>query len=134
MMRKQTTAALTLAAGILSVAGCTQAGPASASSRRTPPAAVAAGEPVDCVHTRLIDDTRVFGDRTIDFHMLNGTIYRNTLPHSCPNLGFDERFAYKTTTGQLCSLDTITVLPTGSSIPGPTCGLGQFQPVKLASR
>ena len=133
-MRKSTIAAIVLAAGALSGAGCTQAGPATTSSRRAPPAAVAAGAPVDCVLTRLIDDTRVFGDSTIDFHMRDGTIYRNTLPHSCPNLGFDERFAYKTTTGQLCSLDTITVLPTGSSIPGPTCGLGKFQPVKLAGR
>jgi hypothetical protein len=127
-------AAFALAAGALSAAACTQTEAASASSRQPPPAAVAAGEPVDCVQTSLIEDTRIFGDSTIDFHMRNGVTYRNTLPHSCPNLGFDKRFAYKTTTGQLCSLDTITVLPTGSSIPGPTCGLGKFQPVKLASR
>lgn len=134
-MRTPTIAtAFALAAGALSAAGCTQAEPASASSPRVPPAAVAAGAPVDCVLTRLIDDTRVFGDSTIDFHMRDGTIYRNTLPHSCPNLGFEQRFAYKTSVGQLCSLDTITVLPSGSSIPGPTCGLGQFQPVKLAGR
>jgi hypothetical protein len=68
----------------------------------------------------------------IDFHMRNGKVYRNTLPMSCPNLGFEQRFSYKTTTGQLCSVDTITVLIQGSSIPGPTCGLSQFAPVTLA--
>jgi hypothetical protein len=109
--------------------GCTQGQPASASARHVPPAAVATGAAVDCVQTSLIDDTKVWNDAVIDFRMRNGVTYRNTLPHSCPNLGFDERFSYRTTTGQLCSIDTITVLPTGSSIPGPTCGLGKFQPV-----
>jgi hypothetical protein len=135
-MSKRTMALLAAALAALPLAGCTQApaASASASARHTPPAAVAAGAAVDCVRTSLIEDTRVFGDSTIDFHMRSGVTYRNTLPHSCPNLGFDERFGYKTTNGQLCSIDTITVLPTGSSIPGPTCGLGPFQPVKLASR
>jgi succinyl-diaminopimelate desuccinylase len=68
----------------------------------------------------------------IDFVMNDGTRYRNTLAGRCPNLGFDQRFAYKTATSALCDVDTITVLPTGSSIPGPTCGLGKFAPVKLA--
>jgi hypothetical protein len=124
-------AALTAGLAGLSVTACTQSPAASpsTSARHAPPTAVAAGPAVDCVQTSLIDNTRVYGDSTIDFHMRNGVIYRNTLPHSCPNLGFDERFGYKTTTGQLCSIDTITVLPTGSSIPGPTCGLGKFQPV-----
>ncbi len=131
-MSKPTIAAL----AVLFLAGCAQvpAASASASARRTPPAAVAVGAAVDCVRTNLIEDTRVYGDSTIDFHMRNGVIYRNTLPRSCPNLGFDQRFSYKTTTGQLCGIDTITVLPTGSSLPGPTCGLGKFQPVTLASR
>jgi hypothetical protein len=125
---------LAIALTALSVAGCseTPAASASAAARHTPPVAVAAGPAVDCVQTSLIEDTRIYGDSTIDFHMRNGVTYRNTLPHSCPNLGSDQRFGYKTTTGQLCRIDTITVLPTGSSIPGPTCGLGKFQPVTLS--
>jgi hypothetical protein len=131
-MSKQAQAALAASLTALALAGCTQAPAASASARRTPPAAVAAGPAEDCVQTSLIDNTRVYGDTTIDFHMRNGKVYRNVLPHSCPNLGFDERFVYRTTTGQLCSIDTITVLPTGSSIPGPTCALGKFQPVTIS--
>jgi hypothetical protein len=132
----RTLPALVALAAAFATAGCTRtpAASASASARHAPPAAVAAGAAVDCVQTSLIEDTRVHGDSTIDFHMRNGVTYRNSLPHSCPNLGFDERFGYKTTTGQLCSIDTITVLPTGSSIPGPTCALGKFQPVTLAGR
>jgi hypothetical protein len=123
---------LVVAAAAVSAAGCTQPPAASASARRTAPAAVAEGQPIDCVRTSMIDRTRVYGDSVIDFHMRDGRVYRNTLPLSCPNLGFEERFAYKTSIGQLCSVDTITVLPTGGSIPGPTCGLGQFQPVKIS--
>lgn len=131
-MNDRTHAVLAAGLAALALAGCTQAPAASASARHAPPAAVPAGAAVDCVRTSLIDNTRVYGDSTIDFHMRNGVTYRNVLPHSCPNLGFDERFAYKTTTGQLCSIDTITVLPTGSSLPGPTCALGKFQPVTIS--
>ena len=59
-----------------------------------------------------------------------GKIYRNALPYSCPQLGFEEKFLYKTSVGALCSVDTITVLHDGLN-QGATCGLGQFQPVKL---
>jgi hypothetical protein len=125
--------ALSAAVATLTLAGCTQEGP-----RRQPvikaQAAVAVGRPVNCIQTTLIHDTKVWDDYTIDFVMNNGTRYRNTLAGRCPNLGFDQRFAYKTTTGSLCDVDTITVLPTGSSIPGPTCGLGKFVPVRLAGR
>jgi Family of unknown function (DUF6491) len=93
------------------------------------PAATPSGKPESCVITRNIRSTKVRNDSVIDFEMNGGKIYRNTLPQSCPGLGFEERFAYKTSTGQLCSVDTITVLR--SSIPGPTCGLGEFQPVEL---
>jgi hypothetical protein len=128
---RRTIALLTLIAATLTTGGCAQA-PTSPSARRSPPAAVAAGAPVDCVHTSFIERTQVYGDDVIDFHMRDGKVYRNTLPNRCPTLGFEERFAYRTTTGQLCSVDTITVLQSGSQIGAPTCGLGKFQPVTIA--
>jgi hypothetical protein len=130
-MMRRTIILLSAAAAALVTGGCAQA-PASASGRRAPPAAVAAGQPVNCIHTSFIDRTQVYGDYVIDFHMRGGQVYRNTLPNRCPTLGFEERFAYSTTTGQLCSADTITVLQSGSQIAAPTCGLGKFQPVMLA--
>ena len=95
------------------------------------------GQPVSCIPLRSIRETRVHGDRTIDFHMYGrNKVYRNTLPHQCPSLGFEERFLYKTSLSQLCSTDIITVLT--SSGPGlsrgASCGLGQFQPVELAKK
>jgi hypothetical protein len=130
-MSHSVTTAFVVAAAALSAAACTQAPANAPAPGRAPPAAVAAGAPVSCIQTRLIDQTRVYGDTVIDFHMRGGQVYRNTLPNRCPTLGFERRFGYKTAVGQLCSLDTITVLQ-NSAVPGPTCGLGKFQPVMLS--
>lgn|SRR5512139_800483 len=92
-----------------------------------------AGEPVDCVSLIEIDHTNVRSDQVIDFVMKNHQVLRNTLPNSCPTLGNYERFSYKTSIGRLCSVDTITVLDT-SGHNGPTCGLGQFQPIELPQK
>jgi len=92
------------------------------------------GKPVDCVLASRIRETRVRNDRTIDFYMLDGKVYRNTLPYQCPSLGFEERFSYATSVNQLCSVDIIHVLHSPPSIPGAACGLGQFQPITGAPR
>jgi hypothetical protein len=109
------------------------AGVATARDRNTPLDATPVGKAVDCVQLRSIRSTRVYGDSTIDFDLGGGKVYRNTLPYSCPSLGFEERFLYKTSLSQLCSVDIITVLQSPGITPGPSCGLGKFQPVKLAS-
>lgn len=99
---------------------------------------VAVGEAVDCISTNRIRNSRVLDDRTIDFEMDGGVVYRNVLPFSCSGLGFEQRFSYRLSTPQLCSVDIITVLRTGGPglMPGPSCGLGKFQkmskPVKPA--
>ncbi len=104
---------------------------AAARDRNAVPDAVPDGKPVSCVQTTNIRSTSVHGDQVIDFHMTNGKVYRNTLPMSCPSLGFEERFLYKTSTSQLCSVDIITVLQSPGLSQGASCGLGQFNPVKL---
>jgi hypothetical protein len=106
---------------------------ATARDRNAIPAATPTGDAVNCVSLQSIRSTQVHGDSTIDFHMNGGKVYRNTLPNSCPSLGFEERFAYKTSLSQLCSVDIITVLQSPGLSQGPSCGLGKFQPVKLAS-
>jgi hypothetical protein len=120
-------------AALLLAAGCTTSperqAEYAASQAAKVPAATPVGEPVNCIQTNQIRQTQVRNDSVIDFETINNRIYRNTLPQSCPTLGFERRFAYKTTIGQLCSIDTITVLQTG--VPGLTCGLGTFQRVEL---
>lgn len=118
-----------LAAAVLAAAAAT---PADARTREAP-VATPAGAPLDCLNRTLIRETRVRDDKTIDFYTVGGKVYRNTLPNSCPELGFDEAFSYSTSTSQLCSVDIITVLRQGGGLRrGASCGLGKFQPVTLA--
>jgi hypothetical protein len=89
---------------------------------------------VDCVQISSIRETRVRDDSTIDFYMLGNTVYRNKLPNSCPQLGFEERFGYETSINQLCSVDIIHVLTSSPPMRGASCGLGKFQPITGAPR
>jgi hypothetical protein len=100
------------------------------------PAATPDGAAVNCLQTTRIRETRVRSDSVIDFYTLGGKVYRNTLPNSCPSLGFEEKFAYSTSTSELCNVDIITVLQSGGPglMRGASCGLGKFQPVQLAKK
>ncbi|MEG3178324.1 hypothetical protein U1872_18940 [Sphingomonas sp. RB3P16] len=118
-------AALTLAAF---------AAPSVARDSMRIPEATPVGPPKSCIPLTQIRETHVRDDRTIDFMLGGKTVYRNTLPFACPSLGFEERFSYATSLSQLCSTDTITVLYASPTLSrGATCGLGQFQPVTLAT-
>jgi hypothetical protein len=54
------------------------------------------------------------------------------LDSSCPGLARSKRFAYRTSTGRLCDVDTITVFDPYDPLPGSTCRLGKFQPITAA--
>jgi hypothetical protein len=71
------------------------------------------------------------GHRQLDdlFYMRGGNkVTYRTRPHTCPNLAREDRFSYKTTMNQLCSIDLITVLEQYSAglRDGFTCRLGPF--------
>jgi hypothetical protein len=118
-------------AAVLPIAAC--AAPSEREREIRAPAAEIVGEPANCIQTSRINNTVVHDDYTIDFKMLGGEVYRNTLPSRCPQLGFEERFAYSVPTGQLCRVDTITVLlPDGQR--GVSCGLGQFVPIRYRDK
>ena len=98
------------------------------------PAAAPAGKAVSCIRLNQIRESRVRSDGVIDFVMRDRRVYRNVLPFACPSLGFEQRFSYATSLDQLCSTDIITVLYASPPMSGASCGLGEFQPVTLASR
>lgn len=118
---------LILLPATLALAACADGPP------RTPQPMVPAGDPVNCVQINRIRSTSIVDDQTVDFRMSNGTIYRNTLPNSCPGLNAADAFSYRTSQSQLCNVDIIRVLNTGGGPRfGASCGLGQFVPVKPA--
>lgn len=88
------------------------------------------GEVKRCISLNRIQNTRVLDDQTILFKMRGRKHYVNRLSHACPSLKREERFMYKTSIGQLCSIDIITVLDSfGRS--WASCGLGKFEEIKL---
>jgi len=94
------------------------------------------GEPKSCVRRSQIRSTDVIDNRTIDFKMRGGKIFRNKLPNRCGGLGFDEAFSYRTSTNNLCSVDIIRVLDnTGGRLQERNaCGLGKFQQIEKTKR
>ena len=115
------------------LAAVTVTGAADARTRGVPPV-TPAGKPESCIPLTSIRETRVRDDQTIDFYMRGGKVYRNVLPGTCPQLGFEERFSYATSLSQLCSTDIITVLQSPGITRGASCGLGEFQPVTGAPK
>jgi hypothetical protein len=115
---------------LLSLAGCSTT-PVGESLAAVPPPVVT-GTPQACVQLQNIRESKVIDDRTIDFYMRNGKVLRNTLPNSCPQLGFERAFSYRTSITQLCSVDIITVIQQTAGIrAGASCGLGKFTPIEL---
>jgi hypothetical protein len=107
-------------------------GAVALSSKNAPEPIRAVGEPKSCVTISQIRSTKVIDSRTIDFRMAGGKTYRNTLSQSCPGLKFEERFSYRTSLNQLCSVDIVRVLHNqgGQISEGAGCGLGKFQMVE----
>ena len=112
---------------LAALVGCTPM--ASQETARLAPEAQPVGLPEDCIDTSSIRATQVPNDQTIDFHMRNGAVFRNTLTNHCPGLSA-QGFAYRSTHSRLCSIDTITVVE-ARGVPGPVCGLSTFQQVEL---
>jgi hypothetical protein len=120
---------------VVALAALTGGATAGLSAKKEAVPVRAVGEPVNCVNSRSIQSTTIVDNSTIDFKMLGGKTYRNSLPYSCPSLKFEDRFSYRTSTSQLCNVDIIRVLNTngGSLQEGVGCGLGKFQQVEKVS-
>lgn len=123
-MRVFTGRSLLIAALPLAVAAC------STTSNRELAEVKPIGPEKMCLQLRDIRNSNVIDDQTIDFVTRNGDVYRNRLPNSCPQLGFERAFSYATSITQLCSVDIITVFMNGQpQLRGASCGLGMFTPI-----
>lgn len=90
-----------------------------------------ADKPVHCLSTLRIRSSDVLSHRFILFRMTDRTAYINELSHPCPGLSSNDPFMYRTSIGQLCDLDIVTVLENSGFglMPGASCGLGMFKPI-----
>jgi len=111
----------------LGLAACASNPPQTASSA---PAQSAASRKQVCIDTYRIDHTQVVDDRTILFHMVDHSIWKNTLSFPCPDLKFQGGFLYSTDIDEICSnLQTIRVIEQGGGpLLGAVCQLGEFTP------
>lgn len=109
---------------------------AADSNRSNVPPARVTGQPVSCIRLAQFSDSRIRDDHTIDFLRNSRQGWRNTLPQRCSGLRSANAFTYKVSTGELCSVDIITVLDNvgGGLQRGGSCGLGQFVPIELERR
>ncbi|WP_254606436.1 hypothetical protein [Sphingomonas bacterium] len=122
------------ALGLMAGAAIAASGGGAGRDRDRIPVAVPDGPARNCVSIALLRESVVRSDRVIDFVTGNHRAYRVVLPQDCPELGFEQRFAYETSLSELCSTDIITVLHEAPLSRGASCGLAKFQPVILPHR
>ena len=97
------------------------------------PHATPVGKPLECISLRSLGPSRVRSDRVIDFITRGGSVYRNTLPRSCPSLGFERAFSYEQqNSARVCADDLIRVIYSADGTRGGGCAIGRFQPVEIA--
>lgn len=86
---------------------------------------------VQCVRIASIDQIDIADEGTLIFRMRGDEVYRNELPHHCPGLRRDDTLMYRSSVGQLCNVDIITILNDWGFgfAPGASCGLGMFHPI-----
>jgi hypothetical protein len=84
-----------------------------------------------CVRVQSIDKIDIVDSDTMVFRLRGDDVYRNELPYNCPGLQSGDTLMYRTTVGQLCDVDVITVLEDWGFgfAPGASCGLGMFHPI-----
>ncbi|RMF17876.1 MAG: hypothetical protein D6757_00620 [Alphaproteobacteria bacterium] len=88
------------------------------------------GRTARCLHLERIDTTKILDRQHILFRMRGGQLYLNTLPHACPGLTRDRALSYSLSMPELCDLDIVTVIDTGTHQEVGSCGLGKFEEVK----
>jgi len=118
----------------LLLVGCTAPGPLSTASSQADLAQEldgrVAARPESCVSTSASQGLRIVDSRTLVFHS-GGTVWVNRLEDDCPGLRPQDTLIVEVHGAQHCRGDRVRGLPPGTTIPGPTCPLGDFVPYRL---
>ena len=136
MTPRLTAPAALLAALPLTLAACAPADPAAraAAEAERVPAVTVVGPAENCIERSQMRASIVRSDSVIDFEMVGGKVYRNTLRQRCPALGFERAITYETAINQLCTPQIVYALQNIGGVPqrGAACALGEFVPVEYA--
>ncbi len=92
------------------------------------------GDPQKCINSSRLARAEVVDEKTIDFILRNGKIYRNILLTNCPIIRDNNRITYRQeTSSRLCKGDRISSLETISDRLQSfgLCGLGEFQQIEV---
>ena len=125
--------ALTLAAATLAVPAA-----AAAKERPAPPERLAkmlegrvAGEPQDCISLSSARSSQII-DKTAIVYRDGATLWVNRPRSGAESLNDDDVLVTKTTTSQLCSIDTVELHDRSSHMYNGFVSLGEFTPYRRA--
>ncbi|WBO22619.1 hypothetical protein [Sphingomonas abietis] len=86
------------------------------------------GKPQGCIMQSQIDDSTIFDQGAILYHMKGGPDYLNTPTPRCPSLRSDSFIVSHTYSNQLCRGDILQVHDQASGMDFGGCPLGDFVP------
>lgn len=87
-----------------------------------------AGTPTDCIQQNQIASSQIIDGTAIVYRMNGGTIYVNRPSSGASMLRSGNVLMTDTHSNELCSIDIVRLLDSGSHMPSGTVGLGQFIP------
>jgi len=87
-----------------------------------------AGAPVNCIQQHQINSTQVIDRTAIVYKMNNGTIYVNRPDSGAKFLNRSDVLVTDTHSPQLCNIDIVRLVDSGTRMPNGSVGLGQFVP------
>jgi hypothetical protein len=86
-----------------------------------------AGAPVDCINQHLIASSQIIDKTAIVYRMPGGALYVNR-PNGAEALDRDAILVSKTIGDQLCRMDIVTLLDSGSHFMRGSVSVGAFIP------
>lgn len=88
-----------------------------------------AGKPVDCIPQHQIQSTEIF-ERTAILYRVGSTLYVNRPESGANFLDRNDVLVTDTHNSNLCSIDIVRLLDSGSRMQSGSLGLGKFVPYK----
>jgi hypothetical protein len=140
---KTTITTLCLALAVSAGAASAQAAPSKAVSERQAKAETrlakalegrVAGEPVRCIRLNQLRSSQIYDRTAIVYEGLGGVLYVNRPRSGAQSLDRNDVLVTRTSTGDLCSIDIVTLWDSTSRIQSGFVGLGEFVPYKKVAQ